>query len=75
MSERVAIVVGAGGELGRLDELPPDAEVVAYCRGAYCVFAHDAVRLLHAHGRAARRLVDGMLEWRLAGLPVATAAA
>ena len=59
----------------RLDELPPDAEVVAYCRGAYCVLAHDAVRLLHAHGRAARRLVDGMLEWRLARLPVATAAA
>jgi rhodanese-related sulfurtransferase len=59
----------------RLSELPPDVEVVAYCRGAYCVLAHDAVRLLHAHGRAARRLVDGMLEWRLAGLPVATAAA
>jgi rhodanese-related sulfurtransferase/DNA-binding transcriptional ArsR family regulator len=57
---------------GRLAELPADQEVVAYCRGAYCVLAHDAVRLLAAQGRRARRLVDGMLEWRLADLPVAT---
>jgi rhodanese-related sulfurtransferase/DNA-binding transcriptional ArsR family regulator len=56
---------------GRLAELPLDQEIVAYCRGAYCVLAHDAVRLLTAHGRAARRLADGMLEWRLADLPVA----
>jgi rhodanese-related sulfurtransferase len=56
---------------GRLAELPTDREVVAYCRGAYCVLAHDAVRLLSAQGRPARRLADGMLEWRLAGLPVA----
>jgi rhodanese-related sulfurtransferase len=55
----------------RLAELPAGTEVVAYCRGPYCVFAHDAVRLLHAHGRTARRLADGMPEWRLAGLPVA----
>ncbi|NKQ52874.1 metalloregulator ArsR/SmtB family transcription factor [Amycolatopsis sp. K13G38] len=55
----------------RLAELPLDQEVVAYCRGAYCVLAHDAVRLLTAHGRPARRLADGMLEWRLADLPVA----
>jgi rhodanese-related sulfurtransferase len=55
----------------RLAELPMDQEIVAYCRGAYCVFAHDAVRLLTARGRQARRLADGMLEWRLAGLPVA----
>ena len=59
----------------RLAELPPDVEVVAYCRGAYCVLAHDAIRLLRAQGRVARRLADGMLEWRLAGLPVARAAA
>jgi rhodanese-related sulfurtransferase/DNA-binding transcriptional ArsR family regulator len=59
----------------RLDELPDGAEVVAYCRGAYCVFAHDAVRLLNAHGRNARRLVDGMLEWRLDDRPVAVGAA
>jgi rhodanese-related sulfurtransferase len=56
----------------RLAELPLDQEIVAYCRGAYCVLAHDAVRLLTAHGRPARRLADGMLEWRLARLPVAT---
>lgn len=56
----------------RLAELPTDQEIVAYCRGAYCVFAHDAVRLLTTHDRRARRLADGMLEWRLADLPVAT---
>ncbi len=55
----------------RLTELPADIEVVAYCRGAYCVFSHDAVRLLVAAGRHAVRLADGMLEWRLAGCPVA----
>jgi rhodanese-related sulfurtransferase/DNA-binding transcriptional ArsR family regulator len=57
----------------RLSELPPDVEVVAYCRGAYCVLAHDAVRILDAEGRRAVRLAEGMLEWRLADLPVATA--
>lgn len=56
----------------RLADLPPDTEVVAYCRGAYCVLAHDATRLLTRHGRRARRLADGLLEWRLAGLPIAT---
>lgn len=59
----------------RIAELPDDIEVVAYCRGAYCVLAHDAVRLLHARGRKAVRLTDGMLEWRLAELPVAGGAA
>lgn len=54
----------------RLAELPAGQEVVAYCRGAYCVLSHDAVRLLTAQGRIARRLADGMLEWRLAELPV-----
>lgn len=54
----------------RLAELPADSEVVAYCRGAYCVMAYDAVDLLRAHGVSARRLEDGMLEWRLAGLAV-----
>ncbi|WP_037832653.1 ArsR/SmtB family transcription factor [Streptomyces sp. NRRL F-4474] len=54
----------------RVAELPDDAGVVAYCRGAYCVLAYDAVRLLHARGRKAVRLTDGMLEWRLAELPV-----
>lgn len=59
------------GELeARIAELPPDSDVVAYCRGAYCVMAYDAVDVLRAHGRAARRLEEGMLEWRLAGLEV-----
>jgi len=59
----------------RLGDLPADVDVVAYCRGAYCVLAHDAVRLLTAHGRRAARLADGMLEWRLADLPVEAGAA
>ncbi len=59
------------GELSqRLAELPDDAEIIAYCRGPYCVFAHEAVRLLRAKGRRALRLSDGMPEWRLAGLPI-----
>lgn len=56
----------------RLAELPAGTEIAAYCRGPYCVFAHDAVRLLRANGRPARRLSGGMPEWRLAGLPVET---
>ena len=56
----------------QLAELPDDQDIVAYCRGAYCVLAHEAVRLLTDHGRSAMRLADGMLEWRLADLPVAT---
>lgn len=54
----------------RLDELPQDAEVVAYCRGPYCVLAFEAVAALRAQGRKARRLEDGFPEWRAAGLPV-----
>lgn len=57
-------------DLSTLDDLAGDAEVVAYCRGAYCVLAHDAVRLLQAQGRRARRLQDGLLEWRTQGHPV-----
>lgn len=52
----------------RLDELPTDTEIVAYCRGAYCVMAHDAVRILNAHGYRARRAEDGALEWRTDGI-------
>ena len=59
----------------RLADLPTDTEIVAYCRGPYCVFAHEAVRLLTAHGRRAVRLADGMLEWRLAEQPVEVGAA
>jgi len=58
--------------VARLAGLPGGGEIVAYCRGANCVLAHDAVRLLAARGWPARRLADGMLEWRLAGLPVST---
>jgi rhodanese-related sulfurtransferase len=54
----------------RLAELPDDHEVVAYCRGPFCAYAHDAVRRLQAAGRPARRLEDGWPEWRLAGQPV-----
>ncbi|WP_244305735.1 rhodanese-like domain-containing protein [Kitasatospora cheerisanensis] len=54
----------------RIGELPEHTEVVVYCRGAYCALAYDAVRLLTARGRRAIRLDDGMLEWRLADLPV-----
>jgi rhodanese-related sulfurtransferase/DNA-binding transcriptional ArsR family regulator len=57
----------------RLAELPDGTDIVAYCRGAYCVLAHDAVRLLTARGRRGLRLADGMLEWQLAGLPVEVA--
>lgn len=54
----------------RITELPEHAETVVYCRGEYCVLAHDAVRMLTEQGRRAIRLNDGMLEWRLADLPV-----
>jgi rhodanese-related sulfurtransferase len=56
----------------RIGELPQDVEVVVYCRGEYCVFAYDAVRMLAERGRQAIRLTDGMLDWRLADLPVTT---
>jgi rhodanese-related sulfurtransferase/predicted transcriptional regulator len=51
----------------RLSELPRGREVVAYCRGPFCAYAHQAVRQLQAAGRNARRLEDGWPEWRLAG--------
>jgi rhodanese-related sulfurtransferase len=52
-------------------DLPADVDVVAYCRGPYCVYADDAVRTLIRHGRRAARLEDGFPEWARAGLPVA----
>jgi rhodanese-related sulfurtransferase len=55
----------------RLAELPGDREIVAYCRGPYCAFAHDAVALLRQEGFQARRLEDGLPEWESAGLAVA----
>ena len=53
-----------------LKAIPPDREVVAYCRGPYCVMADDAVRMLRRRGRPARRLADGFPEWQRARLPV-----
>jgi rhodanese-related sulfurtransferase len=48
----------------RITELPPDREVIAYCRGPFCAYAHEAVRTVRAAGRSARRLEDGVPEWR-----------
>lgn len=50
----------------------PEDDDIAYCRGTYSVLAHEAVRMLTKHRCTAMRLSDGMLEWRLAVLPVAT---
>lgn len=54
----------------RLAELPPDREVVAYCRGPWCVLSFEAVALLRRRGYRVRRLEDGLPEWKVAGLPV-----
>jgi rhodanese-related sulfurtransferase len=59
--------------LSLLPKLPRRREIVAYCRGPYCVYADDAVRVLRARGLKARRLEVGFPEWRRAGLPVAKA--
>ena len=56
-----------------LDELPSDREVIAYCRGPFCVMAHDAVHRLQAAGISARRLEEGWPEWHLAELEKAAA--
>lgn len=59
------------GELKRrLADLDPDHEIVAYCRGPYCVLSYEAVALLRTRGFNIRRLEDGLPEWRAAGLPV-----
>ena len=55
----------------RLRELPKNREVIAYCRGRYCVYSLEAVTLLRKHGFDARRAEQGMPDWRAAGLPVA----
>jgi rhodanese-related sulfurtransferase/DNA-binding transcriptional ArsR family regulator len=54
----------------RLGELRPDQEIVAYCRGPYCVYADEAVELLTARGYIARRFTHGFPDWQVAGLPV-----
>ncbi|WP_067798334.1 ArsR/SmtB family transcription factor [Actinomadura formosensis] len=65
-----AVSIPVGELANRISELPADTEIVVYCRGEYCVLAYDAVRLLTGRGHRAVRLSDGMLEWRLADLPV-----
>ena len=54
----------------RLREIPPRREIVAYCRGPYCLMAYEAVSELRRRGFKARRLKDGYPEWKSAGLPV-----
>jgi rhodanese-related sulfurtransferase len=57
----------------RLDELPPNREIVAYCRGPYCVMALEAVDKLRERGFQATRLEEGVPDWRARGLPVEVA--
>jgi ArsR family transcriptional regulator len=59
----------------RLADLDPGQEIVAYCRGPYCVLSYEAVKILRARGFRVRRLVDGLPEWRAAGLPIEAGAA
>ena len=66
-----AVSIPVGELRRRLAELPADREIVAYCRGPYCAFAHDAVALLREAGFSARRLEEGLPEWQAAGLAVA----
>lgn len=54
----------------RIAELPHDKEIIAYCRGPYCVWASEAITTLHAHGYQARRLEEGIADWRKLALPV-----
>jgi ArsR family transcriptional regulator len=70
-----ALNIGLAELENRLNELPADHEIVAYCRGAYCVLSFEAVASLRAHGFNVRRLEDGFPEWRVAGLPVETGSA
>jgi rhodanese-related sulfurtransferase/predicted transcriptional regulator len=65
-----AVSIPVGELKRRLKEVPKGRDIVAYCRGPYCVYAYEAVEILRSAGRAARRLQGGFLEWRTAGLPV-----
>jgi len=55
----------------RLAELPTDKEIVAYCRGPFCLFSDEACQLLQAHGYRVSKLLDGVSEWRAAGMALA----
>jgi len=68
---RGAISVPLSELTRRLRELPKSSQIVAYCRGPYCVYANDAVRTLNKRSFSAARLDDGFPEWERAGLPVA----
>jgi rhodanese-related sulfurtransferase/DNA-binding MarR family transcriptional regulator len=70
---RGAVSIPVDDLTSRLGEIPSGADVVAYCRGPYCVYADDAVRLLKQNGFSAARLEDGFPEWATAGLPLARA--
>jgi len=69
-----AINIPLGRLEDRLRELPADREVIAYCRGPYCVLSFEAVAALRARGYLIRRLEDGYPEWKAAGLPIEAAA-
>jgi len=55
----------------RIAELPKTIEIVAYCRGPFCMFAQEAAQLLNAQGRKVSKLLDGVAEWQAAGMPLA----
>jgi len=69
-----AISVPAATLKRRLSDIPKGREVIAYCRGRYCVYSLEAVTLLRKHGYRARRAHDGMPDWKAAGLPVESGA-
>ena len=69
-----AVNIPLRGLESRLSELDRKQEFVAYCRGPYCVLSFEAVAALRKHGFKARRLVDGLPEWRAAGLPIVAGA-
>lgn len=56
----------------RIRELPADKDIVAYCRGPFCMMSAEAVELLKQHGYRAQKIADGTIEWQAAGLPLAT---
>ena len=68
-----AINIPLGNLEGRLAEIDADREIVAYCRGPWCVLSFEAVAVLRKRGFTARRLEDGLPEWRAAGMPTVTA--
>ena len=70
-----ALNIPLRGLEARLGDINRKQEVVAYCRGPYCVLSYEAVAALRARGFKARRLEDGLPEWRVAGLPVVTGGA